>query len=307
MFIDRLRIIMVSTSCFLVLFLLQVSHSGAADQIVFLALFDNDTAFQVWSISSDGTKLKRLTNLQEQITNLYQLNDPNHVAYLSESEIYLLDLCSGKSRLLVARPQTNHKDKFEMPCISFSPDSYGVTISERVAEKFVLNYFPFIDFTKSDILFTEATSAIMSIGWNRNDTTTIYFLYSDIIYKTNIRSKSLKKLTYPHNDIISFSISDNEALAAINFFDKQSNKSQIAVYNDVKLIDTITSKYSVVDPHMSRDGNTLLYVDDYGLEKNRLMLYSIPSKQTTVILEGKGAIASPILATGVGPTLSSIH
>jgi len=297
MFIDRLRTTRHIVVCYFLLLLsiFATCRSEAANKILFLGLFDNDTTFQVWSISSDGTNIRRLTNSQYQITDLYQLNDPNHVAYSCESEIYLLDINSGESSLLVTREETNNKEELDIPYVSLSPDSSGIAITKKIAGKYYLRYLSLSNVVKSGILYDRAISAIVCVCWNRSDATTIYFLCDGVINKINITKKSLEQFTYAYNNIISFSISDDEKTSAINFFDKATNKSQVAIYNKDKLISVIASKYSSMDPHISRDGNILLYVDDYGLERNKLILYSILSKETRVILEDKGAIASPIL------------
>lgn len=261
--------------------------------IVFLRYTNAESIWNLWSIDDNGKNLNRLTNSSIDIVNLYSIN-ASEIAYLNiNKELYVYDFNDSSKYLLHSFKDIRRK--------SYEFNSVTLTIDKGKNKLAVLwQHDTHNRSIKIFDLITKKWSPIANFNtrvWTfyfSKDGNNILYLANDSIGKVNLKNGQTKNLLSLSEKVLDFYISQDTKIIAANVFNSERQQSEISIFKNKKLIDSITSNLSVSDPFISDDSKSLLYIDDYGLENNKLVLYSIDKKIKNVLLEGKGAIARPI-------------
>lgn len=283
--------------------LIPLESFSAERKIVFLGFFEyeesNNPSFQVWSISEDGGCLKKVTNLKEDIIGLKRINE-NNVSYITYNlGLYLLDLSTGKSELLL-NYETEEKYKGRTT-LALSPDLAKIVVSSKTGSGYYLRLTHRTDPNSWVNLVKGNLHCISPLQWNCKSSSVLYFLddYQEVITskinKMDIDGKSTLEIFSSKDSLYSYCISGDERIIVINYENKETERSELAVYRNGKLFDVVRSKLSIMDPFLTCNGKTILYVDDIELNSHKLILYDIESKKKRTILKDKGAISSPVI------------
>jgi len=272
-------------------------------KIIFLGLLDykknKNQSFQVWSISEYGESLNKLTDVKSEVIGLNKVNE-NKVAYItSDLGLHVMDLSSRKvESLLFYKTEKKYQGR---TILSLSPDMARVVVSSRNENGYYLSFMERNNSKDWNVIVNDMPFCNSPIQWSCSSPYSVYFIESSEgvikskIKSFNINSEKVDEIYSSKKSLYSYSISGDKRTIAISYNNEKTKRSEIAIFIDEKLFDIIKSNFSIMDPYLSCDGMTLLYVDDIELDKQKLVLYSINSKKKRVVLRDKGAISLPIL------------
>ncbi len=263
--------------------------------IVFLGLFEPNDSFQVWSVREDGNELQQLTNVPSEVINLYKLQG-HRVAYRTfEAELYVLNLETGLSKKVLSYEMDKHDEFRHALSMSVSSDMSKLAVTTFQLGGHDLSIVRMDEHNEWQPIFQSKPNMLTPIVWNALNTSILYFRDKGRLKRMNLSTTQTTEIFTFQEDVFSYAISADEHIIAINFSDPKTRTAGIALYRDHALIAAIKSPYSGFDPYLSPDGRVLLYVDDGDLESHKLVLHSLESHEKKVVLEGKGAIAIPLL------------
>ena len=190
-----------------------------------------------------------------------------------------------------------HEKKYEVD-IAVSVDQSIMAISHRnkAGYDLILQYLDTTNF-ETRTIFVGEQSPLRSFQFSENNRNLLYFIkanrnISRIDLKTGVETEIYSSI----NNVLSFSVSSNKKLIAVNYFNREIKKAEIIVLDEksapwIK----INGSHSIMEPSFSIDSRYLVYIDGYGEEENRIILFDTVKKTKNIVFKGRCSIANPIL------------
>jgi hypothetical protein len=277
------------------------SDMNPIDKIIFLAMFKGDKSFQVWSISIDGKNLTKITDLQTEVVNLFKLKD-NAVGYRinHETAVQLNRLNLNKSNsetLFFYNLKFTPEKKYEVD-IAVSADQSVVALSHKNKTGYDL-IIENLEATnlKTKTIFVDEKSPLRAFQFSESNPTLLYFVKANRnVFRIDLKTGVETKIYSSINTILSFSVSSNMKLIAVNYFNREIKKADLMILDEnLEPWININGDHSSMEPSFSNDSRYLVYVDGYGEEENRIILFDTVKKTKKIVFKGQCSLANPIL------------
>lgn len=283
--INLLLLVVVSLTIVLSLGGCAINDVSAQEQpVAFIQTVNYDGDREVFVHDSNG--ITQVTNLGY-IRELQGLNG-NLVSLESQAfgkeVVYVLNVESGKLKLMAEIKKTE-------PFPLISKDSNRLlTVAKRLAG-YKIHLISISPPTLEVVGFSELL--ILPLIWPCSGDFA-YFLqaHPSRIIRLDINSNSLKDVTPPKlffDELLWVSVSCDEKTLAVTA--TGAGQRTLNIFRNNKLAQTVKDG---VEPDVSKDGMTVVYVTGFGTHENRIMRYDVATDKQTELTGPTGYIAQPV-------------
>lgn len=266
---------------------------SAEDRIVFHAMLNEETGWQVYLSDSDGVRqitheddLRELRPINRSLVGVELLaNGMRHIARLNVDTGSFKIMARTGSATTLFLPSPNDQGFLRVELNGQGGMQTVVRVGKTGAHETV------------KLLYKSARPAQWTCS---GEAVFLVETGSGKIMKLDLDSKKLTDITPEDLELFTtprwVSISCDERVMAIAP-DQGARDYSIFVYRDGKRITTIEGD-SVIEPYVTRDGTRVLYTAHFGKPLNRIMSYNIVTGETVELVGPIGAMATPFLLEG---------